>query len=300
MEPIKRNDTGAAVEDVQTRLARIGHLPEDAITGIFDDATAAALAEFLAASALPPSEEVTEKVWAALVDATYNLGDRTLYLRMPYFHGHDVLELQQALGALGFFYGTRDATFGAHTEEALRRFQLNLGLPSDGIAGAYTYAALRNLAHSWVGKEATHSPVRHLGFARAADVLERNAVCLFGTDEFSRAVASRMSNVAQATNPASKIISADALSVPPDASMMLVHVLLSATDAEAGVPLVSYAEEDTLGLRLASAVDVARDASWPRVSVLLPGTMWLEAGPERSAQHYAITLLDALCSALQE
>ena len=70
MEPIKRNDTGAAVEDVQTRLARIGHLPEDAITGIFDDATAAALAEFLAASALPPSEEVTEKVWAALVDAT--------------------------------------------------------------------------------------------------------------------------------------------------------------------------------------------------------------------------------------
>lgn len=300
MEPIKRNDTGAAVEDVQTRLARIGHLPEDAITGIFDDATAAALAEFLAASALPPSEEVTEKVWAVLVDATYNLGDRTLYLRMPYFHGHDVLELQQALGALGFFYDTRDAIFGAHTEEALRRFQLNLGLPSDGIAGAYTYAALRNLAHSWVGKEATHSPVRHLGFARAADVLERNAVCLFGTDEFSRAVASRMSNVAQATNPASKIISADALSVPPDASMMLVHVLLSATDAEAGVPLVSYAEEDTLGLRLASAVDVARDASWPRVSVLLPGTMWLEAGPERSAQHYAITLLDALCSALQE
>ena len=300
MEPIKRNDTGAAVEDVQTRLARIGHLPEDAITGIFDDATAAALAEFLAASALPPSEEVTEKVWAALVDATYNLGDRTLYLRMPYFHGHDVLELQQALGALGFFYGPREASFGAHTEEALRRFQLNLGLPSDGIAGAYTYAALRNLAHSWVGKEATHSPVRHLGFARAADVLERNAVCLFGTDEFSRAVASRMSNVAQATNPASKIISADALSVPPDASMMLVHVLLSATDAEAGVPLVSYAEEDTLGLRLASAVDVARDASWPRVSVLLPGTMWLEAGPERSAQHYAITLLDALCSALQE
>lgn len=258
------------------------------------------MAEFLAASALPPSEEVTEKVWAALVDATYNLGDRTLYLRMPYFHGHDVLELQQALGALGFFYGTRDAIFGAHTEEALRRFQLNLGLPSDGIAGAYTYAALRNLAHSWVGKEATHGPVRHLGFARAADVLERNAVCLFGTDEFSRAVASRMSNVAQATNPASKIISADALSVPPDASMMLVHVLLEATDAEVGVPLVSYEEEGTLALRLASAVDVARDASWPRVSVLLPGTVWLEAGPERSAQHYAITLLDALCSALQE
>lgn len=300
MEPIKRNDTGAAVEDVQTRLARIGHLPEDAITGIFDDATAAALAEFLAASALPPSEEVTEKVWAALVDATYNLGDRTLYLRMPYFHGHDVLELQQALGALGFFYGTRDAIFGAHTEGGAPSLPAELGFALRWhrrclhLCGAAQPGPL-------LGRQGSYSqPVRHLGFARAADVLERNAVCLFGTDEFSRAVASRMSNVAQATNPASKIISADALSVPPDASMMLVHVLLSATDAEAGVPLVSYAEEDTLGLRLASAVDVARDASWPRVSVLLPGTMWLEAGPERSAQHYAITLLDALCSALQE
>ena len=44
MEPIKRNDTGAAVEDVQQRLARIGHLSEDAVTGTFDDATVAALA----------------------------------------------------------------------------------------------------------------------------------------------------------------------------------------------------------------------------------------------------------------
>lgn len=300
MEPIKRNDTGAAVEDVQQRLCRIGHLDEAAVTGVFDEATVRALAAFCLESSLPVSEEVTDKVWATLVDASYNLGDRTLYLRMPYFHGHDVLELQQALGALGFFHGGQDAIFGAFTEEALRRFQLNLGLPSDGIAGAYTYAALRNLAHSWVGKEATHGDTRHLGFARAADVLEGHAVCLFGTDEFSRSVASRMSNLSLATNPASKIISADSLSVAPDASMMLVHVLLSAEEAEVGVPLVSYEDEDTLALRLESAIDVAQDASWPRLSVLLPGAMWLEAGPERSAQHYAITLLDALCAALQE
>lgn len=80
---------------------------------------------------------------------------------------------------------------------------------------------------------------------------------------------------------------------------MLVHVVLCPKDAEAGVPLVSYEDEGSLALRLTSAVNVARDADWPRLSVLLPGTVWLEAGPERSAQHYAITLLDALCSALQ-
>lgn len=300
MDTIRLHDTGAAVEDVQRRLAIAGFLDEAEVTGTFDDRTQQALRAFARHFRLPATDMVDDKTWATLVDASFNMGDRTLYLRMPYFHGHDVLELQQALGALGFFYGERDAIFGAHTEEALRRFQMNLGLPSDGIAGAYTYAALRNLAHSWVGKEATHSPVRHLGFARAADVLERNAVCLFGTDEFSRSVASRMSNLSQATNPASKIISADSLSVPPDETMILVHVLLGAVDAEVGVPLVSYEAEDTLALRLASAVDAAREAASPRVSVLLPGTVWLEAGPERSAQHYAITLLDALCSALQE
>ena len=300
MEPIKRNDTGAAVEDVQTRLARIGHLPEDAITGIFDDATAAALAEFLAASALPPSEEVTEKVWAALVDATYNLGDRTLYLRMPYFHGHDVLELQQALGALGFANGEHDGIFGAHTELALRKFQTNMGLPSDGIAGAYTFAALRNLSHSWEGKEAAHLP-RTLGFARAADVLEAHALVLFGTDEFTRQVASRMSNLSLATNPASRMVSADALLVPPDDTMLLVQVTLPEAEAAADAPRVAYDDEDTLSLRLRSALNAARDPRAPRparVIVELPGTVWEDAGVARSAQHFAITLLDALCAAL--
>ena len=293
MEPIKRNDTGAAVEDVQTRLARIGHLPEDAITGIFDDATVAALAEFLAASALPPSEEVTEKVWAALVDASFTLGDRTLYLRMPHFHGHDVLELQHALGALGFACGATDGIFGAFTELALRKFQLNLGLPSDGIAGAYTYAAIRNLHHSWEGKEAVHGS-SHLGFARAADVLERNALCLFGTQDFTRSVASRMSNLALATNPASKIMSADSLLVAPDESMLLVHIVLPGELTVTTVPRVSFDDEETLSLRL----ETAMQADPARIAVELPGIMWEDAGEGRSAQHFAITLLDALCTAL--
>jgi len=297
MEPIKRNDTGAAVEDVQTRLARIGHLPEDAITGAFDEATAAALAEFLAASALPPSEEVTEKVWAALVDASFTLGDRTLYLRMPHFHGHDVLELQHALGALGFACGATDGIFGAFTELALRKFQLNLGLPSDGIAGAYTYAAIRNLHHSWEGKEAVHGS-SHLGFARAADVLERNALCLFGTQDFTRSVASRMSNLALATNPASKIMSADSLLVAPDESMLLVHIVLPGELTVTTVPRVSFDDEETLSLRLETAIGVADAASPSRIAVELPGIMWEDAGEGRSAQHFAITLLDALCTAL--
>ena len=127
MDTIKRNDTGAAVEDVQQRLVTAGFLAEDAVTGVFDDATVAAVRAFRKQEGLPDSDEVDGKTWAALVDASYHLGDRTLYLRMPYFHGNDVAELQNALGALGFACGGADGIFGAYTEDALRTFGSRLG-----------------------------------------------------------------------------------------------------------------------------------------------------------------------------
>ena len=297
METIKRHDKGPAVEDVQQRLVAVGVLDEAAVDGEFGDATAAAVRAFCKRSGLPLSDEVTDKVWSTLVDASFRLGDRTLYLRMPHFHGHDVFELQHALGALGFACGTVDGIFGAFTELALRKFQLNLGLPSDGIAGAYTYEAIRNLHHSWEGKEAVHGS-SHLGFARAADVLESNALCLFGTSEFTRSVASRMSNLALATNPASKIMSADSLLVAPDENMLLVHIFLPEERTIENVPRVSFESEDTLSLRLETAIGVADATSPSRIAVELPGSMWMDAGAGRSAQHFAITLLDALCTAL--
>ncbi len=300
MDTIRLHDTGAAVEDVQRRLAIAGFLDEAEVTGTFDDRTQQALRAFDRHFRLPATDMVDDKTWATLVDASFNMGDRTLYLRMPYFHGADVVQLQRALGALGFANGEHDGIFGAHTELALRKFQTNMGLPSDGIAGAYTFAALRNLSHSWEGKEAAHLP-RTLGFARAADVLEAHALVLFGTDEFTRQVASRMSNLSLATNPASRMVSADALLVPPDDTMLLVQVTLPEAEAAADAPRVAYDDEDTLSLRLRSALNAARDPRAPRparVIVELPGTVWEDAGAARSAQHFAITLLDALCAAL--
>ena len=138
-------------------VSRIGLLDEACIDGLFGPETAKAVASFRSQAQLECGDEVDEKTWAALVDASFCLGDRTLYLRMPHFHGHDVQQLQKALSALGFACGDIDGIFGAFTELALRKFQTNLGLPTDGIAGAYTYAAIRNLHHSWEGKEAVRS-----------------------------------------------------------------------------------------------------------------------------------------------
>ena len=298
MDTIKRGDSGAAVEDVQQRLAIINLLEEARVDGVFGEETAAAVRAFRQSANLPEGDEIDDNAWKALVDASYNLGDRTLYLRMPYFHGNDVLELQQALGALGFSSGREDGIFGAYTEDGVRKFQRSLGLPSDGIVGAYTFQAIRNLHHSWEGKRPL--PIQlNLGFARAADVLERNALCLFGTDDFTRGVASRMSNLSLATNPASKIVSADSLLVPPDESMLLMHIVLPGDDtAEAHVPRLTFEPDDTLGLRMTPAVRAAYRRQRPRLVVELPGTVWEDAGEARSMQHYAITLLDALCTAL--
>lgn len=295
MNTIQHGHTGAAVEDVQQRLALLGYLPESCITGTFEDRTASAVRAFCEAYGLEARGVVDAEVWGQLVDASYSLGDRTLYLRMPNFQGHDVEELQQALGALGFLVGGEDGVFGAHTEDALRTFQMNLGLPSDGIAGAYTFTALHNLEHSWVGKGSL-SQGQHVGFARAADVLEEHALCLFGTTPFTRSVASRMSNLALATNPASRIVSADTLSVEPDESMTLVQIAMKAEGD--GVPTVTYIDDDSLSVRLSGALQSMRTGGVKRIRIVVPGESWDGAGEDRSAQHFAITLLDALCAAL--
>ncbi|MGI6046085.1 MAG: peptidoglycan-binding domain-containing protein [Eggerthellaceae bacterium] len=299
MQSIKLHDQGAQVEDVQQRLASLGLLDENDVDGAFGERTLEAVREFRKQADLDPGDEVSDKVWSALVDATYHLGDRTLYLRMPYFHGNDVLELQHALGALGFASKMTDGIFGAYTETALRKFQLNMGLPSDGIAGAATYQALRNLHHSWEGKEAMATPL-NMGFARAADVLENNAICLFGTQEFTRSVASRMSNLALATNPASKIVSANSLLVSPSEEMLMVHIVLPEEKTAENTPRVLYDESETLALRLQTALSVVRGKKEARIAVELPSTMWEDAGEDRSAQHFAISLLDALCLALSQ
>lgn len=297
MDTINIHEQGAAVEDVQRRLAAIGYLPEDGIDGVFEGQTEAALKAFCKDHQLPTDVGVDRVVWAKLVDESYELGDRVLYLRVPYFHGKDVRVLQSALSALGFATGGNDGLFGPHTEEALRKFQLNLGLPADGIVGAFTFKALLNLRHSWEDNNA-FSPVPHFGFARAAEVLETNMICLFGTTQFSRSVASRMSNLSRATNPNSKVASAESLLLEPDTSTMFIQITVGDERPSGSVPVVDFDPPESLAIRLEQAIQSARMNDPARLALHLPSEVWWDAGEARSAQHYAIVSLDALCTAL--
>jgi N-acetylmuramoyl-L-alanine amidase len=82
-----------------------------------------------------------------LEEARWRLGDRLLWFvaEQP-FTGDDVLGLQTRLLEFGFAVGRVDGVFRQNTDECLREFQRDLGLPGDGICGPATFTALRRLS----------------------------------------------------------------------------------------------------------------------------------------------------------
>lgn len=56
--------------------------------------------------------------------------------------GAAVLQIQERLAALGHYLGPIDGRYGGGTEAAVKSFQADAGLGSDGVVGAQTWAAL--------------------------------------------------------------------------------------------------------------------------------------------------------------
>ena len=67
----------------------------------------------------------------SVVGATFHPGDR----------GDQIVTIQQALSSKGYAVAA-DGDYGVSTQAAVRKFQEDQGLDSDGIVGAATYAAL--------------------------------------------------------------------------------------------------------------------------------------------------------------
>lgn len=152
MKPIQKGDRGLAVSDVQKRLHELGISPSgfeaELRDGFFGESTELAVREFQAQRGLHVDGRVDETTWHELVEASFRLGDRFLYLRVPPFRGDDVRELQEYLNRLGFNAGREDGIFGQETDRALRSFQRDMGLPVDGIAGSSTISCLQRLRYA--------------------------------------------------------------------------------------------------------------------------------------------------------
>jgi N-acetylmuramoyl-L-alanine amidase len=144
VELIRFGSIGPEVEDVQRRLEDLGYTCADA-PGEFATGTLAAVRTFQQQRGLDSDGIVGDDTWRALVGASFRLGDRMLYLTRPMLHGDDVRDLQRRLSRLGFDAGYDDGMFGRQTFEAVREFQLNVGIVVDGIAGPRTVDLLSRL-----------------------------------------------------------------------------------------------------------------------------------------------------------
>jgi N-acetylmuramoyl-L-alanine amidase len=113
--------------------------------GVFGSETESAVRAFQRSRGLGEDGICHRSTWARLVEASYRLGDRLLYLRTPYLRGDDVVDVQRRLNTLGFDAGRVDGIFGLDTDNALRGFQRNAGLSVDGICGSKTVLALQRL-----------------------------------------------------------------------------------------------------------------------------------------------------------
>lgn len=170
-EVLRRGASGDPVRDLQQRLAAAGNPVPPEETASFGPATESCVIEFQRSRGLRVDGICGTQTWGALVESGFRLGDRLLYLRYPMLRGDDIGELQRRLNALGFDAGREDGIFGPNTEGALRQFQINAGVASDGVAGPATQQALNHLDSLAAGSVAS---------VRELDVLRHQTHSLVG------------------------------------------------------------------------------------------------------------------------
>jgi N-acetylmuramoyl-L-alanine amidase len=146
MRIYRAGDSGPEISDIQSRLTALGRdIDETELVGGFGPSTEEAVRWFQKDRHLLVDGLVGPDTWEQLVEAGWQLGDRTLYHRAPMFRGDDVRELQRMLNALGFDSGKEDGFHGPRTDAALRLFQRNVGDEADGIVGPHTLSVLRRM-----------------------------------------------------------------------------------------------------------------------------------------------------------
>jgi N-acetylmuramoyl-L-alanine amidase len=151
MRVFRRGDSGPALAEIRDKLARLDLLTDPA-GDVFDDALDKAVRTFQQQRGLRVDGVVGPETYRALDEARWRLGDRLLSHAVAHpFTGDDVAALQERLLEMGFDPGRCDGRFGPRTEAALREFQRNVGLTSDGILGPVTLAALDRLRNTVTG-----------------------------------------------------------------------------------------------------------------------------------------------------
>lgn len=132
---------------MQRRLGAAGFPPSPVTeAGLFCAGTEASLRAFQQSRGLRVDGRCDADTWGGLVEASWRLGDRLLFLTAPNLRGDDVADLQTRLGRIGFDCGKVDGILGPLTARALHDFQSNCGLVVDGTCGPVTLRAIERVS----------------------------------------------------------------------------------------------------------------------------------------------------------
>ena len=281
---------------------------------MFGLGTEAALHAFQEGRGLRADGACDELTWVALVEASWELGDRHLYLRNPpYIRGDDVAELQRILGQLGFDAGRVDGIFGTATGRALAEFQANTGLPSDGVCGYETFDALRRVGTRVADRPSVAEVREEEALRGLTPRLNRKRValgCFGGLDRLSRTLGRQLRSAGASV---AELDHADGSAQAASANRFGADVYLGIAAADSCT--VSYYQvpgfESVGGRRLATLVCERlfvlglepSDARGMRLAVLretrMPAVL-CELGPVQPIAERAGAVADALAHAVRE
>ena len=133
---IRTGSTGRFVRYLQFLLKINGYAVGN-VDGIFGANTRSAVQAFQQANGLEPDGIVGRMTWYSL----NNLTPQARTLRKGSY-GAEVKYLQQKLYSKLYNVGAIDGIFGSQTEQAVKEFQSENGLITDGIVGRDTWAAI--------------------------------------------------------------------------------------------------------------------------------------------------------------
>ena len=158
LSTLRQGNTGNEVKSLQQRLIQLGYLSGKA-DGTFGSGTASAVQSFQKANGLNQDgvagPTTLNKLYSAEAKPNPTTAPATPPPILRQGDSNDAVKtMQMTLIDLGYMNGKADGVFGAQTFLALKAFQSNNGLPSDGVAGEKTL----NLLGSATAKPAPTVP----------------------------------------------------------------------------------------------------------------------------------------------
>ncbi len=259
---------------MQRRLAAAGFLaPGSAEDSNFCARTHAALLAFQDSFGLAATGECDDITWSALIETSWSLGDRLLFLRSPNIRGEDVAELQSLLNRLGFDCGRVDGIFGPLLVRAISDFQSNMGLEPNGICTPELVVSLHRMS-SQTGSGPGVAVVRE-GIELEEERSHDDARIVVGFFHGGAPIAHAIARRSRERHPLIATVDGDASSQAQSANRFRADVYVGCETTDDAACSISYYEVPTFvsvgGRNLARRIVVALADRAPEMSVRIQG-----------------------------